>query len=295
MIIARLKGGLGNQMFIYAFARYLSQNHNTVLKLDLSYYEDYHRKYELFKFNIIENFATEEEINSLKQFIYKDKFIIRLLKQKIFNKQPKKIPAETYLLDSNVAFKPKYKKLPDNVYLEGLFQSEKFFSEIEEIIRKEFTLKYEIDEENQKIIEWMKKVNSVSLHIRRGDYITNSWANQEIGVCGPDYYKKAVEYIKSKVENPIFFVFSDDLEWVKNNINTDSNFVFVDTNNEQSGEKDLILMSECAHHICANSSFSWWGAWLGKNKNKIVIAPEKWFKGNFFDCKDLVPENWVKI
>ncbi|OGU60056.1 MAG: hypothetical protein A2X64_07625 [Ignavibacteria bacterium GWF2_33_9] len=295
MIIARLKGGLGNQMFIYAFARYLSCKHDTDLKLDITYYDNYHRKYELNKFNIIENFASEDEINSLKKFVYKDGFIIRQLKQKLFKKNPKKIPSKTYILDSNIDFKQKYMFLPDNVYLEGLFQSEKFFKEIEEIIRKDFILKNELDTENLKVLEAIKSTNSISLHIRRGDYLTNSWAYEELGICEADYYKKAMDYMKSKVESPIFYVFSDDAEWVKNNFKMDFDFIFIDANNEQSGENDLILMSECNHHICANSSFSWWGAWLGKNQNKIVIAPEKWFKGNFFDYKDLVSESWVKL
>ena len=295
MIIANLRGGLGNQMFIYAFGKYLAQKHNTELKLDNSYYEDYHRVYELNKLGIKEKFASQSEIEKLKVFKYKDILPIRFIKSKILGKESKKVPASSYILDSDINFRKKYLKLPDNVYLDGLFQSEKFFRGIKDILRQDFQLKNELDQANKSFLEKIKTSNSVSLHIRRGDYITNSWAMKELGVCSIEYYKKSIDYIGSKIESPVFFVFSDDLEWVKNNFDIKQPCVYVDCNDGNTGEKDLELMKNCKHHICANSSFSWWGAWLGEEVNTINIVPEKWFKGEYFNDKYLIPDRWVKL
>lgn len=295
MIIAKLRGGLGNQMFIYAFARYLANKHNTELKLDLSYYQNYHRSYDLNNFNIIENTATECEISSLKTFKSKHNKFLSWLKYTLKNKPVKMIPSNSYILDSGIAFNQEYMNLPDNVYLEGLFQAENFFKDIKEIIKKELSFKEAAQGMNLEVLNNINQTNAVSLHIRRGDYITNKWAQENLGLCSLEYYQKAIKHIEETIENPHFFLFSDDIEWVKENLKMQSPFYFVDCNNEQTGYEDLRLMSNCKHHITANSSFSWWGAWLGKNENKIVIAPKTWFKSSSIDDTKVVPKEWIRL
>lgn len=148
----------------------------------------------------------------------------------------------------------------------------------------------------------LNKINeteSISLHVRRGDYVSNLKASSEHGVCSIDYYKKAIEHIKSKIKdkkNICFFLFSDDPIWVKDNMTfINDEIVVIDFNNEEKSHEDMRLMSACKHNIIANSSFSWWGAWLNNNQEKIVVAPEKWFKVDNYDTRDLYPANFIKL
>ena len=136
---------------------------------------------------------------------------------------------------------------------------------------------------------------SVSVHIRRGDYVTNRHTNAVHGVCPLSYYKKAMKFIEDRVAQPEYFVFSDDLDWVKGNLQTHSKVRFVDNNRESNSYNDMHLMSLCKHSIIANSSFSWWGAWLGGNKDKIVVAPSQWFRDRELDSSDHIPSSWYRM
>jgi len=185
--------------------------------------------------------------------------------------------------------------LPDHSYLEGYWGSEKYFKDIENIIRKEFTLKDKPDAINQKMISRIKNCDSVSIHIRRGDYIFDEKTNKYHGVCNLDYYLKAIALVAKKVKKPYFFIFSDDIRWAKQNLHLKFPCVYVNHNIGKKDYEDLRLMSNCCHNIIANSSFSWWGAWLNKNKDKIVIAPKKWFTDKSINTKDLIPKQWLKI
>ena len=137
--------------------------------------------------------------------------------------------------------------------------------------------------------------NSISLHVRRADYVTNPQANQFHGVSSMEYYNKAIHKIKSIISEPHFFIFSDDITWAKQNMIIDCPTTFVSHNGPDKNYDDLRLMSFCKHHIIANSSFSWWGAWLAMNKNKVVIAPTRWFNSPDRNTKDVIPENWFSI
>jgi len=137
-------------------------------------------------------------------------------------------------------------------------------------------------------------VESVSVHIRRGDYISNPITNQYHGSLDIGYYQNALKIMLKKINNPHFFVFSDDYEWAERNIKSDSPITYIKHNSAKNYE-DLRLMSMCKHHIIANSSFSWWGAWLASNKNKMVIGPQKWFLGKKYNDADRMPENWIRI
>ncbi|MCK4744844.1 alpha-1,2-fucosyltransferase, partial [Candidatus Parcubacteria bacterium] len=189
-------------------------------------------------------------------------------------------------------FDSKILKLIGNIYLDGYWQSEKYFKNIENSIRKEFTLKNDLQLKAKKLLRKIKNTESISIHIRRNDYISHKPANQYHGVCHLSYYKKAINVIIKKIDDPHFFVFSDDIDWCKKNLKIKFPTIFVEGNKDY---EDLILMSKCKHNIIANSTFSWWGAWLNNNPNKIVIAPKKWFRKKSINTKDLIPKTWIKI
>jgi len=291
MIIVKIVGGLGNQMFQYAFAKNLSLKLNAELKLDISEYNKSQlRTFALIDiFDIFEKIVKEEDIDQL----FKVNNIYEFFKFKIFYNDVKKhrnyIKEKTFLFDKN------YLELKDNVYLDGYWQTEKYFTENAENIRKLFRFRNPLDKKNGAIADLIKSANSIGVHIRRGDYISNPVTNKYHGFCGIDYIEKAINYIVGKISNPHFFVFSDDVEWCRNNLKAKFPILFVENNHREESYKDMHLMSLCKHNIIANSSFSWWAAWLNANRNKIIIAPNKWFENNFTDTKDLIPENWIRI
>jgi hypothetical protein len=286
MIIVRLIGGIGNQLFQYAVARHLAEIHKTILKIDLSGFGNYKlRKYYLSPFNIQENFATLEEIKVLG--VYKQEATGRLI-ARILKKPPKLAP--THILEKHFHFDPEILRLPDGVYLDGYWQSEKYFKDIEDIIRQEFTVKTSQDSKNKELSELIASCESVSLHIRRGDFVSNFKTKRVHGICDLDYYSRAVKQITQTVNTPYFFVFSDEPEWARDNLKLSYQIKIVDHNGVDKSHEDLRLMSQCKYHIIANSTFSWWGAWLNARPEKIVIAPKKWFNTNKNDTKDLLSE-----
>lgn len=288
MIIVHLIGGLGNQMFQYAVGRRLAHHHNTDLFLDVTGFASYAlRKYELGVFRIN---ATITPPDMLKRVPFLQKDIIRLGIRKRF-------AGETvfqYIKEKIPDFQEEILSLPDNIYLEGYWQSEKYFSEIVDILRKEFLFVNSPSAINQELLKKIKGCNSVSLHIRRGDYVSNPKTKETHGVLGIDYYMRALYLMEEKVKDPQIFVFSDDIPWVRENLKTDLPLHFIDYNGVEKNYEDLRLMSNCKHHIIANSSFSWWGAWLNQNQEKIVIAPKRWFNDQSIDSKDLIPNEWIK-
>ena len=290
MIVIGLNGGIGNQLFQYAFGRKLSIQFNTALVLDVSSFEkDTLRKYSLSPFSVKHRAITnkdrmlfeiderngiEDLAGSLLKWIYRPVVI----KEKQFN------------YDADVL-----KRAKKNTHLIGYWQSEKYFSDIRTELLQDFTIKHLLENKNKEFAKHITSANSVSLHIRRGDYISNPVTNNYHGTCGMDYYAKAIETIVSKIPNPVIFIFSDDLQWTKNNFNTDFETIFVDANKDETAHEDLRLMSLCKHNIIANSSFSWWGAWLNQNKDKIVLAPQKWFNDSSINTQDLIPSSWIRI
>lgn len=186
--------------------------------------------------------------------------------------------------------------IPDNTDISGNFQSEKYFSDFESEIRKQFTFKNEIHQEAKKQFNFFKESYQaqelVSIHIRRGDYVN---LQEYHPVCELEYYLKAIKLVTEKVDKKIkFLVFSDEIDWCKSNLNNNENCIFSSNINPYI---DLCLMSMCEHNIIANSSYSWWGAWLNENPDKIVIAPNKWFgpKYSHHNITDLIPEKWIKL
>lgn len=288
MVIIKLKGGLGNQMFQYTCARYLAEKNNDVLKLDLSWYRldgipsgDTVRHYGLDQFTISAQAASDEEIVRVGgRPSWFGSFV-----KKVVNKLR---PITSYVFDPRVLARR------GDVYLEGFFQSEKYFKDIESIIRNEFRLKSAMGEAAHLILQDIEQSNAISIHIRRGDYVTNNKASTFHGSCSPEYYRIAIDATIKRVELPKFFVFSDDIARVKENIKIPSPVVYV-SNSNIADHEELILMSKCKHNIIANSSFSWWGAWLNEHPQKMVIAPKQWVSDPHIDTRDAIPAGWKII
>ena len=288
MIIVKLIGGLGNQMFQYATARRLAFKHDTALILDLSSFETYKlHNYALNHFNINAQIAIPKQLGLCRS----DSRLSRL--RRIFLRSNSH--DSNYIKEKNFNFDREILELSDNVYLDGYWQSEKYFKDIENIIKKEFRLEYELDEKNREMADYISNCESVSIHVRRGDYVTNSVINAFHGTCDMDYYLRCISLLKNKIKDPHFFIFSDDPEWVKINLNIDFPTIFITHNGPEKNYEDLKLMSLCKHNIIANSSFSWWGAWLNDNPQKIVIGPLNWFRDNKINTRDLMPEYWNRL
>jgi hypothetical protein len=300
MIIARIRGGLGNQLFQYAAARSLAWKKNERLKLDLYTYstKSQVRSFGLDRFTIDTEIATREEVHQFTGSNFLTRFI---------NKQENYLRCPGVLAQPHYHFYEDFFRVPAPVYLSGYWQSEKYFKEFEPKLRAQLTLKNNLSDSSLRWKEKIQKDNSVAVHLRRGDYSSKSNYHSFFGTLSIDYYKRAIHEIKNKIGDPKFFVFSDDIEWCKQNLTFLSDAEFVSHDSIVNASEDLILMSLCEHQIIANSTFSWWGAWLNANENKIVIAPIKWFQTNynknvlptyaarFYNTKDLLPENWIQL
>jgi Glycosyl transferase family 11 len=282
MIIVNIYGGLGNQLFQYAAGRQLAEKNHTRLKLDIENYKrDNRRSYSLHHFNIQEKFCTpfDKKIINGKERV-----------RKFLNK--KESPA--IYTEQNLSFDKKVLELGNNTYLDGYWQSEKYFNGIEKIIRTEYRMKEPLSGINKMFADKIESLNAVSIHVRRGDYVKDKNANAGHGVCGLDYYQQAIAYLTGTLAHPYFFIFSDDMEWTRTNLSTGSHPVEYIDHNAAADYEDLRLMSLCKHHIIANSSFSWWGAWLNESVGKKIIAPKKWFRAPVTN-DDLIPEGWITL
>lgn len=296
--IVKIIGGLGNQMFQYAFAYSLSKKFDVPITLDLSWFESVKseenvttRVFELDDFNVDYSIATPEELNeitSLKKLSKVEKFLWKVFKLKKYETRAKKVR-----LKSAYCFDKEILNNPDYIYYDGFFQNENYFKSVRNELAEVFSLKNPIEDRNQEVLNKILETNSISLHVRRGDYVTLESANKFHGICSLDYYEKAIKYIAKKVKNPHFFLFSDDIEWVIQNLKIDYPFTVVDFN-QGKGFLDINLMKHCKHNIIANSSFSWWGAWLNQNPDKIIVAPKEWNTQKNKKC-DIIPKKWVKL
>jgi hypothetical protein len=286
MVIGQVIGGLGNQMFQYAFYKYLASIKSCELKLDLSLFDGYslHNGYELKSvFGIAEQNATQDEITELKsKYLLFFKIENKLLnKNLLFGKTHFK--ENKFHIDSKI-----FEKLVNDLYVEGYFQTYKYIKELDSSL---FEFQTEVSEKEESLLQG----NVVSIHVRGGDYITSKEDNRLFGnICTAKYYYDAIEYIKKYIENPVFLVFTNDKAYAKQLLNGE-NFQIVDWNSCEDSFRDMYLMSLCKHNIIANSSFSWWGAWLNKNSSKIVIAPKKWFNDSSINQEDIVPKEWIRI
>lgn len=277
--IVQFCGGLGNQLFQYAFMRYLMLKEGKRCSVDMSYY----MYPQVMKYTLQEVFSN------------------------VVVKRCNPYNREKYLLDIKMCYREKYHaksafdcyksadiRKGDCGYLTGYYQSASFSEAIKDTLRKELLFGEVADSGIKKYIKILNENNSVSMHIRRGDYFSE--ANKDIygSVCDKEYYIRAMKYISQVIDNPLFVLFSDDIEWVKKNYGM-QNVIYVEPKKFQKFNDwyDMYLMSMCKHNIIANSTFSWWGAWLNNHEKKIVIAPQKWFAQDAL--LDICPVDWVRL
>jgi hypothetical protein len=298
MIIVALKGGLGNQLFQYACGKALALRTNNAFALDISGYgknlnSDTPRYYTLSKFNVdFAKIASDEEIRRCKYpyDIFSKSW--RLIKAKILRK---------FYISFNERFFKKINRLDSkkDIYLDGFWQTEKYFIDKADIIRKDFTLKDPLSPGAQEILNMINgrenDLPSVSIHVRRGDVVRDAKTNPYYGICTPEYYTEALDYMKKELGEFKVFVFSEDTEWVRKNISIFQPTVFVSDVKGIKDYEELVLMSKCDHNIIANSSFSWWSAWLNENKNKIVVTPSEWITRGKWHHKDTIPLSWIRL
>ncbi len=295
MIIVKLVGGLGNQMFQYATARALAERHRCELKLDTSWFRkpgsDTRRSYGLRVFNTVKAQATKREINAVKH--RSGNKLDRILRSHFRGFFP--LRKSYFFEESALHFSPEVLKLTDNSYLEGFFQYLAYFQSIEKILQDEFQFIKQPNKKNKLILDKIEIQNSVSVHIRRKDYISNKNYRSYFAHPSRLYYKKAMEMINRKVPSPDFYIFSDDIPWVKKHFKNNHNMHFISHNKGKNDFEDMRLMQSCKHNITANSSFSWWAAWLNQNPHKIVITPRKWYQDKLAEMTGKFPPNWTKL
>lgn len=292
MICICLNGGLGNQLFQYAAGRALALRHSTELLFDLSLLEkkgrDTHREFELFHFNCVGRIATKKELHRIPKIVYFPNLFYKYTSWRIYR-------------EHTGAYNPSYLYLSDNTYLVGYWQSFRYFNNISSYLALDFNPKNSLSSTSALIQEKINISSSVAIHIRRGDYITNPSASRTHGILPISYYYKALNDLYNRISNLKIFIFSDDPEWCKSQLLFNNNEVIYITNNTREDSwQDLILMSKCRHHIIANSSFSWWGAWLADQKmiysERYVYAPQNWFINmNNQNINDRIPPHWIRI
>ncbi len=275
MVIVKVHYGLGNQLFQYALAKSLSLRNGWDFRLDTGFFKtdilvDHPRVYQLDRFNIEERIASPDEVESFTKPSFLKRRWRSMTNRFLANHQRRVVNEIKLDFDENIF------NVNDNSYLFGFWQDYRYFSSIGDLLKKELTFKNEPTGLNRLMLDRIKATNAVSLHIRRGDYLTDTYVAENVGICDLDYYRNAVAEMAQSVSSPVFYIFSDDPAWVKDNFNIPYDAVYIDHNPEEMAFEDLRLMSGCRHHITANSSFSWWGAWLAGNEDKIVITPRIW-------------------
>lgn len=286
-------GGLGNQMFQYAVGRRVSLLRNTNLKMDESFLNDEKLNHTPRKF-ALDIFSEEIEIVTDAELIKFTSIQKSKFKRDVQSKFPFAFPYLT-ITEPTHNFNESILSSPENSHLIGFWQTEKYFLPIQDTIRKDFTFKKPLEGLNKNLADKMFSCNSVSIHVRRGDYINNPTTNLFHGICSPEYYYAGLDLIKKKVNDIHLFVFSDDMEWVKASMKFDIPVTYIDNNVGNNSYIDMQLMSLCKHNIIANSSFSWWGAWLNNNPGKILVAPKLWFSDTSINVSDVIPEGWNKL
>jgi hypothetical protein len=284
-VLVEVVGGLGNQMFQYAAARALADRLGADVGLDLRRFDTYRlRAPALHRWRIDARPMSAQEGRRYPRWLLR-----------AAGRLP---PAVQRLLgcfrEPTLAFDPAFEALRRPMHLAGYFQSERYFHAIRERLLREFVPAEPLDAPNAALAAQMRLGRSVSLHVRRGDYFSVPENQQIHGSCSPAYYQHAIATVEAAVGPATWFVFSDDLAWVQQNLPVPAHVVYVDGNLDRP-EWDIHLMSQCRHHVCANSSFSWWGAWLNPHPDKLVVAPRAWFATPRLDARDLVPAGWTRV
>lgn len=284
MIIIGIMGGLGNQMFQYAlYRKFLSLGKD--VKLDISSFsvKQEFRHFELDTFGVPYELADPKDIlrlgNSYSSLIGKIRGKLGISKRSVYQE------------NLDLGYQPVIFDM-DNVYLDGYWQAEQYFSDIREELLSLFRFPLPLNHENEEILKQIRSGPSVSIHVRRGDYLSTENSPVYGNICTIEYYKKAIRHAREHFRGVTFFLFTNDPDWVRQNL-YENDMVIVDCNKGDNAVYDMYLMSQCDGNIVANSSFSWWGAWLNQHTPKFVLSPYKW--RNRHDVRDTICADWIKI
>ena len=292
-IIAQIQGGLGNQLFQYANARAIAHKYQSPLLLDQVWFTKINkdvtpRALLLFKLNI------KGDLISTESMMKKPKLIRKILQRLWPVKHHIYAEKFHYKFDPGLEREPALKA--QNLYLIGYWQSYRYFSDIKQILKTEITPNRPLDLNYQSYLEQIQSKSSAMVHVRRGDYINQVSANKIHGFIGLEYYQKGMEILLRKNSNIHFFVFSDDLAWAKENLPYQNRITFIDSIDcKDAVVQELELMTKCQYHLIANSSLSWWGAWLAENENGTIICPKRWANDEDIAWDDLLPSHWQRI
>ncbi|MDH5674583.1 MAG: alpha-1,2-fucosyltransferase [Myxococcales bacterium] len=287
MIIVKVYGGLGNQMFQYAAGRRLALHHDVRLKLDLSWFPKQRlRSYGLTAFQIQADVASPSEIERLAGS--EDARAVRFLRRVLG--RPRQRPPSHYS-EVNYDFDPSVLNLPSSSYLDGYWQNERYFEDQALQVRKDFELNIPLSERSLRFAEEIANSSSIGIHIRRGDYVSSQKTQDFHGVCGADYYHRALELVLGTTTEPHLFVFSDDPTWART-LNFGHRTTIVSSHEPSRDFEELWLLSRCNHHVISNSSFSWWAAWLAPHDDARTCAPRLWFQDPSLAPFTPIPSRW---
>lgn len=289
MIAIRIYGGLGNQMFQYAAGRALALRHGVPLKLDLRWM----RRYRNQPLLITRLPIQKTELNWHERLAYTGFPFPRHPPYPFFRWVP--YFWHRVYMERSYGFEDRFTRLGPDHFLFGRFQSYRYFSGYESVLRDDFRHQLNPALYDEAVIEMVRKPNAVAVQFRRGDYVTDAATGRYIGVCPMDYYRRAAEIVCKRINSPQFLVFSDDIEWCRRNVDLDG-AVFVERKNGTAVD-DMALAAQCRHIILANSTFSWWCAWLRAVGDGITIAPERWFRDELLnqETSELCPSSWMRI
>lgn len=297
-IVVGLNGGLGNQLFQYAMGRALSLRTSLPLILDLASFDhvkshgggvDTVRDYALEPFGLgVKTQCIGLPVPKARGFL--GRLLRRVFRYVIRQQMGKKVYRE-----SGYAFDPIAYSLREPVWLEGYWQSHRYFEDFADVLRDELGQPHNVSDATREMLGKISQTDAICLHVRRGDYVTNKYAAATHGLCELDYYARGLDIVLPGLRNPHCFIFSDDPDWVRSNLKLPVPMTVVDINGPDSAHQDLWLMCACKRFIIANSSLSWWGAWLSRSEKKLVVAPSKWFVDSSKDTSDLIPLDWVRL
>jgi hypothetical protein len=297
MIVVKLQGGLGNQMFQYAVGRNLQRRHGGQLALDLTQLLDRYprpnmvvRDYDLDIFRIQPRFTLLSQIARRLPvpllYMYGTSTLARVLNR---------AGLQRYILEP-VGFREEVLQSRGNVYLDGYWQSPKYFEGSEAVLRREFEVKRPLSPAGEQVAAEMAATDSICVNVRRADYVTLPESIEAHGFVGKEYYDRGIELIAPRLKDPHIFVTSDDIEWCRENLRFKypTTVLGHDYNGYKFGEY-LTLMARCKHFLIPNSSFAWWAAWLNASEDKIVVCPKQWFRNPKIDSSDWIPRQWIRL
>ncbi|MCR9139277.1 MAG: alpha-1,2-fucosyltransferase [Alphaproteobacteria bacterium] len=284
-VTVHIYGGLGNQMFQYACGRALALRHGAGFRIDSrDFSAGPGQTFGLQHFNIVRDTGVDEKLPPSKRQR------LRYLMWRYLKRSPK------FIRESGTVFDPDILDLKSSCVLHGYWQSERYFEDFADQIRNELSIATPASETNRQMLAEIAGLPAVSLHLRRGDYVSNPKALKYHGTCSQDYYRSAARHVAEIMPlEPIFFVFSDEPEWAKDHLDLPFETRIVDHNDSFNNYEDMRLMASCNHNIIANSSFSWWGAWLNPSPEKIVVAPANWVSDPAHENPHITPKSWLRF